>query len=104
MLAEPGGVKVSHAVREAALNRIRAAFDDLGEQTVKNIDQPVHAFRMRWERMTGTVVARQVALDTDWIVQLFLAAAYANLLLRGARIPEDGRGQLVRRAARGRFA
>jgi adenylate cyclase len=56
-LAEPGGVTVSHAVREAVFNRIGAAFDDLGEQTVKNIDQPVHAFRMRWERMAGTVEA-----------------------------------------------
>ena len=61
-LAEPGGVTVSHAVREAVFNRIGAAFDDLGEQMVKNIDQPVHAFRMRWERMAGTVEALGAAI------------------------------------------
>ena len=56
-LAEPGGITVSHAVRDAVFNRVGAAFEDLGEQTVKNIERPVQAFRMRWERMAGAVGA-----------------------------------------------
>ena len=56
-LAEPGGITVSHAVRDAVFNRVGAAFEDLGEQNVKNIERPVQAFRMRWERMAGAVGA-----------------------------------------------
>jgi TolB-like protein len=43
-LAAPGGVTVSQAVRDAVFNRIGADFEDIGEQTVKNISQPVRAF------------------------------------------------------------
>lgn len=45
-LAEPGGVAVSHAVQGAVSHRTGAAFEDIGEQRVKNIAQPVHAFRL----------------------------------------------------------
>jgi adenylate cyclase len=45
-LAEPGGVSVSGIVHEAVRNRIAARFDDLGEQTVKNIAAPVRVFRI----------------------------------------------------------
>src|SRR5437667_7766064 len=45
-LAEPGGVSVSGSVREAVRNRVAASFDDLGEQTVKNIAAPVRVFRI----------------------------------------------------------
>ena len=45
-VAEPGGVVVSHAVEEFASGRIDAAFQDIGEQTVKNIAKPIAAFRL----------------------------------------------------------
>jgi len=56
-LAEPGGITVSHAVRDAVFNRVSAEFEDLGEQVVKNIPQPVQAFRMHWDRITGAIGA-----------------------------------------------
>jgi adenylate cyclase len=46
-LAEPGGVSVSDAVRGSVKSRIAAAFEDQGSQTVKNIAEPVRAFRVR---------------------------------------------------------
>jgi class 3 adenylate cyclase len=46
-LAEPGGICISAAVREHAVNRVPAAFTDAGAQQVKNIAEPVHVFRMR---------------------------------------------------------
>ena len=46
-LAAPGGIVVSEAVRGAVKNRVAAAFDDLGMQTVKNIADPVRAFSVR---------------------------------------------------------
>jgi adenylate cyclase len=46
-LAEPGGVAVSDAVECAVRKRIAASFDDLGAQSVKNIAEPVRAYRVR---------------------------------------------------------
>jgi class 3 adenylate cyclase len=45
-LAEPGGVCISRTVRDHVGDRLPYAFDDLGEQTVKNIAQPVHAYAL----------------------------------------------------------
>jgi adenylate cyclase len=46
-LASPGGITVSDAVRCAVRSKIAAEFVDQGEQAVKNITHPVHAFRMQ---------------------------------------------------------
>jgi adenylate cyclase len=46
-LAEPGGICVSGRVQEDTQGRIEVAFEDLGEQTVKNIPRPVRTFRVR---------------------------------------------------------
>jgi adenylate cyclase len=46
-LAEPGGICVSRVVREEVRDRLEIAFDDLGEQQVKNIARPVRVHRVR---------------------------------------------------------
>jgi adenylate cyclase len=46
-LAEPGGITVSDSLRNAVRGKVSARFDDLGEQTVKNIADPVRAFRVK---------------------------------------------------------
>jgi adenylate cyclase len=47
-LAEPGGICVSGAVRDQVGNRLDdVAFEDLGDQTVKNISRPIRVFRVR---------------------------------------------------------
>src|SRR5262249_49605369 len=43
-LAEPGGVCVSRTVRDQVRDKVPFAFEDLGEQTVKNIARPVGVF------------------------------------------------------------
>jgi TolB-like protein/class 3 adenylate cyclase/Tfp pilus assembly protein PilF len=45
-LAEPGGVCLSRTVRDHVGDRLPYIFEDIGEQTVKNIAQPVHAWAM----------------------------------------------------------
>jgi len=45
-LAEPGGVFVSRAVRNQIRDKLPYAFEDMGEQNVKNIARPVHAYAM----------------------------------------------------------
>jgi len=46
-LAQPGGICVSRGVRDHIRNKIAVGFEDLGEQTVKNIARPVRAFSLR---------------------------------------------------------
>jgi len=45
-LADPGGIVISDSVQTAVRSRIAAVFEDLGEQHVKNISHPVHAYRI----------------------------------------------------------
>jgi adenylate cyclase len=46
-LAEPGGICVSGAVRDQVRERLGVGFEDLGEQSVKNISRPIRIFRVR---------------------------------------------------------
>src|SRR5215472_2948611 len=43
-LAEPGGICLSAAAHEQVRDRLDIAFDDLGEQQVKNITRPVRTY------------------------------------------------------------
>jgi adenylate cyclase len=46
-LADPGGICVSRVVRDQVRDKLDFAFDDLGEQQVKNIVRPVRVYRVR---------------------------------------------------------
>src|ERR1700674_2251111 len=43
-LAQPGGICVSRTVYEQVANKMSVKFADIGEQQVKNIPTPVHAY------------------------------------------------------------
>src|SRR6266851_7945533 len=45
-LAEPGGICVSARVQEDVVGRLDLAFEDMGEQALKNIVRPVRAYRV----------------------------------------------------------
>jgi adenylate cyclase len=45
-LAEPGGICVAARVQEDAAGRLDLAFEDIGEQQLKNIARPVRAYRV----------------------------------------------------------
>jgi adenylate cyclase len=45
-LAEPGGICVSARVQEDAAGKLDLAFEDIGEQQLKNIARPVRAYRV----------------------------------------------------------
>lgn len=45
-LAEPGGICLSARVHEDAVGKVAIDAQDMGEQTLKNIDRPVHAYRV----------------------------------------------------------
>src|SRR6202011_344372 len=45
-LAEPGGICVSRVVRDQVRDKLDFAFEDMGEQSVKNIARPVRVYEM----------------------------------------------------------
>src|SRR4051794_29662337 len=49
-LAEPGAICVSAVVRDQVGNRLPVAFDDLGDQQVKNIAQAIRVYRVQAEK------------------------------------------------------
>src|SRR5205823_1422532 len=44
-IAEPGGICISGVVRDQVGDRLDCGFDDLGEQSLKNIARPVRVYR-----------------------------------------------------------
>ena len=48
-LAEPGGILVSEDVWRQTHGKVDSSFQDMGPQQVKNISQPVRAYRVRFE-------------------------------------------------------
>ena len=53
-LAEPGGICVSARVQEDAAGKLDLAFEDMGEQTLKNITRPVRAYRFATGAVSST--------------------------------------------------
>jgi adenylate cyclase len=45
-LANPGGICISGTVRDHVRDKLNVAFEDLGEQQVKNIARPIHVYRI----------------------------------------------------------
>jgi adenylate cyclase len=60
-LAEPGGVTISDSIRNAVKGKVAASFEDRGEQTVKNIAEPVRAYRVKPGPAEASPPARTVA-------------------------------------------
>ena len=52
-LAEPDGICISRVVRDQIRDRLAYAFEDLGEQSVKNIARPVRVYALRPEVIAG---------------------------------------------------
>jgi adenylate cyclase len=67
MLAEPGGICVSGAVRDQVGQRLEdVEFEDLGDQSVKNIARSIRVFRVRLEQdpKTAPEDAKDAAVAT----------------------------------------
>jgi TolB-like protein/class 3 adenylate cyclase len=60
-LAEPGGICVSARVQEDATGRLNLAFEDIGEQLLKNIARPVRVYRVG-PRASGPQAAGTAAI------------------------------------------
>ncbi len=57
-IAKTGGVAISGSVRDQVGSRLAFTFEDTGEQTLKNIAQPIRVFNVAWDDEPPAVVAR----------------------------------------------
>jgi len=54
-LAEPGGIMVSRSVYDQVRDKLSFSFEDLGEQTVKNIARPIRVHRVHISELAPTM-------------------------------------------------
>ena len=92
-LAEPGSLAISQAVCSMVSRRVEASFDDIGEQVLKSIAQPVRAYRLRqpglrFGRFELRTAERRLLVDGKTVD---LQARALDLLLALAEQP----GQLI---------
>jgi adenylate cyclase len=52
-LAEPGGICISRTVYDQVRNRLTLGYDFIGEQSVKNISEPVPVYRVQLDGTVG---------------------------------------------------
>jgi TolB-like protein/class 3 adenylate cyclase len=57
-LAEPGGICISQTVLDHARGKVAFEVEDLGEQALKNIVQPIHVYRLLLGSSRGRTVPR----------------------------------------------
>ena len=55
-LAEPGAICISATARDHIGNKLPLAFDDVGDQKVKNIDQAIRVYRVQVEKLPAQPV------------------------------------------------
>ncbi|MGE4014336.1 MAG: adenylate/guanylate cyclase domain-containing protein, partial [Alphaproteobacteria bacterium] len=60
-LANPGGIFVSRNVYDQVRDKLSFGFEDLGEQTVKNIPRPIGIHRIHIDEYSGTAAVKSVA-------------------------------------------
>src|SRR3984893_2981474 len=58
-LSDPGGICISRMVRDQIRDKLAYAFDDMGEQSVKNIARPVRVYALR-SKAVGDLPASSV--------------------------------------------
>ena len=91
-LAEPGGICISGTVHEQVRNKLPLGYEDLGSQPVKNIPDPVHAYRVRAEGAPATRAARPRRPGAALAAKGLVAAGLVAAAVVGWRVlaPEPG--------------
>jgi len=100
-LADPGGICVSGDVYRQARRKVEFGFEDLGEQKVKNIVEPVRAYRVLFEGQVDQQIAsvskpkqrRQWGAVSAAVILLVGAGAIWNfyIQLTGSKTTADTR-------------
>jgi TolB-like protein len=81
-LAEPGGISISRPVRDQIRDKLAYPFEDLGEQSVKNIARPVRVYALRAEAIADLpATSLPIAIRRRHIARFFAMPAVAAALL-----------------------
>jgi TolB-like protein/class 3 adenylate cyclase/Flp pilus assembly protein TadD len=86
-LAEPGGMCISRMVRDQIRDKLSYAFEDLGEQSVKNISRPVRVYALRPEAIAALPAPSVPA--TPPITQPVVAPRLSIVVLPFANLSND---------------
>jgi TolB-like protein/class 3 adenylate cyclase len=69
-LAEPGGVCISDDAQRQIRGKVNIAFDDMGLQTLKNIAEPMHAWRMQLGNASVSAPPKNIAAESRPVLPL----------------------------------
>ena len=101
-IAPHGGICVSAAIYEQIVGKLTLGAEDMGEQHVKNIPRPIHAYRLTTEGATPITVApqataargsRRLALGVGAIAAVAIVAIAGAWLLHEKSEPAPARVQ-----------
>lgn len=80
-IAPVGGICISRTVYEQVANKLSVQFADIGEQHVKNIPNPVHAYKFDLRPDDGRIdaTAKKPAKPAPWLLPVAIAAPLAAI-------------------------
>jgi adenylate cyclase len=79
-LAEPGGICISGTAHDQVRDKLAIAYEDAGEQTVKNIARPVHVWRVLLNGATPAPQERRRFARKQWRRGLLSLAGLAIIV------------------------
>jgi TolB-like protein len=83
-LSDPGGLCISRMVRDQIRDKLTYAFEDLGEQSVKNIARPVRVYALHAEAVADLPTSSMpVAVPRRHTTRVAMAAVAAALVIAG---------------------
>jgi TolB-like protein/class 3 adenylate cyclase/Flp pilus assembly protein TadD len=86
-LAEPGGISISRVVRDQIRDKLPYLFEDMGEQSVKNIARPVRVYALHPEAIAD--LPAPSAPSTNPILQPPVAPRLSIVVLPFANLSND---------------
>ena len=69
-IAEPGGICISSSAYDQVRGKVAVEFDDMGEQSLKNIADPMRAWRVRLGRNAPATEGARPAIETAQLLAL----------------------------------
>ncbi len=81
-LADKGGICVSGTVRDQLRDKLKVGYRDLGEQSVKNIPEPVRVYRVEFQTApeVPTAAPKRRGLPERWSRPTATAPATRDLM------------------------
>jgi len=83
-IAPVGGICISRTVHEQVANKLSVHFADIGEQQVKNIPTPVHAYKFEMrpdDARLEAVPAKKPAKTASWMLPVAIVAPVAAIAI-----------------------